>query len=974
MGSFTLEGIGDIEIAGDEPTSDEARRILDAIKGLAKPPEPETVLQLGGKEAGLAPFLVRTPEGQLQFPIARQPPEQRNPVGRAVLKGVRDLIAGVTTFPLDVFGADELAERIRQNIPTVETESLGEEIGAVVIQFGVPGIGAAKLAQKLLKTVKLAEKSGAVAALSRFGINVTAASGADILAADPDDVQTLGNMFPEIIPTGIDPDDPAILKRLKLGAEAGTITAGAIAVLSGTLLTFKAIFKVIRPFVQSEKVAEEVAATAVRELAIDPEAAIRSIDEVIKKSAGTPFEGLPTTGTASRDPGLIGLERSLATGAETSPALTARKAAQQTVISEQVAGVTRRAEGEGAAAGRFFEEAQTEARMVRTQAIEATQTEIATARTEIDNLADQINEFRGMETGASLKIDEAVMGELERLTLEKTRLFKAIDPGRTVVIDPTDALGGNLSLRETIKTITTKTGPLDSTPGKLPAMVGKLKKATAPPKKRKPGEKREKPKKPLTFADLEDARPDLSAAIAQARAAKEGGVVERLLELRQAMDREAVKLAESGSQAAAAAAEALDFFKNTFAPRFRQGVGNTIAKAVRRGEPVAPSAVADKFVRKGAGSLEAGEDLTRILEGIADPTQAREAVRTFAVGKLAAAVDVSGKFRPDRINTFLATHKAALTSFPGIRKEIEALSGRGIKATKKLSQLEADLVQVQKTAAITEREANRSVTALFIGRDPEKAMGLVMASDQPEAAMKILLREASKDTTGQAKRGLRVALDDWVDNKVRSRSVDLAGDDFIIVANQVEDLFKNPRTAKAMAVLYNKGEIEVLQAVRDELRLMGRINTQVTVGSPTAALQQNVQRVRIVLASLYGIVRGRGIFAISQWVMKALGKDPAANARAVLLDATLDPTLARMMLANDPGGGVLSRTARETRDVLAKRLKTYVANNIAAEIAAPSERPQRGVPVSKRGLPNIALPASPPRGPGTLINPALVGP
>ncbi len=100
-------------------------------------------------------------------------------------------------------------------------------------------------------------KAGAVNALLRFGTSVAAATGADIIAANPDDVQTLGNLFPELLPTGIDPDDPALLKRLKLGVEAGTITAGALSALGGTLFALKSITKLLRPFFKSDEIAQE---------------------------------------------------------------------------------------------------------------------------------------------------------------------------------------------------------------------------------------------------------------------------------------------------------------------------------------------------------------------------------------------------------------------------------------------------------------------------------------------------------------------------------------------------------------------------------------------------------------------------------------------------------------------------------------------------------------------------------------------
>ena len=916
MGQINVEGVGAVQIQGDTPTPEEAQRIISAVMGLGKRQPDKTVVE----DVSGGPFIVRTPARQLKIPLREKGIGGPGfDPGRAIAKGLRDLVTGVITFPLDVAGEDVLADRIRRNIPEIETGGAAEDVTAAITQFGIPGGAAAKL----VKLTGVGQKAGIAGALLRFGANVTAATGADIIAANPDDVQTLGNLFPELLPTGIDPGDPALLKRLKLGVEAGTITATALSALGGTLFAWKGITKVLRQFFKTDQAAQEAAAKVMREIAQDPEKAVENINRIIQETQGTPFR--PTTGTASGDPGLIALERSLATTGETSPAFMARLAENQSAISQQVTRVTRRVPGAAERPRTFFEEDQLQARMVKTQAVEATEDQVLAARNEIDNIADELNEFRSMETGASIEIDAAVMGELERLTLQKNKLFRAIDPERSVLVDPAD-------LRETVEAITTKRGPLDSTPGKLPPVVARLKKATAAPKKGKDG-KIKKPK-PLFFGDLEDARPDLSAAIKKARADNEGGVVERLIELRQALDGEAAKLADAGGPAAERAAEAIDFFRDIFAPRFRQGVGRAVSTAAKRGAPIEPSALAGRFVRTGPSALEAGEDLARIVGGIADPSQAREAVRQFVLSRLAkAAIDPSGKFNPQRIAKFLETHDDALAGFPGIRSEIKALSGRAIKAERKLTQFEGDLVDAREAAKLTEREQNRSVTALFLGTDPEKAVARVMGSDDPGAAMSRLVKEAAKDRSGQAKKGLRVAVDRWLDNKVRSRSVNLAGDDFIIVANEVEDLFKNPRTKKALEAIYSQPEMKVLERARDQLRLMARLNTQVTTGSPTAAIQQNVQRVRIVLASMYGIVRGRGIFAISGWVLKALGKDPVVNARAVLRDAMLDPSLAKLMLAAD---------GPSTRRILEQRLRTYVANNIASELVTEDKPRRRG--------------------------------
>ncbi len=246
MGEINVEGVGAVQIEGDSPTPEEARRIIGAVMGLGKQQPDETVIE----DVSGGPFIVRTPAGQLKIPLKEKGIGGPGfDFGRAITKGLRDLVTGVITFPLDVAGEDVLADRIRRNIPEIETGGAAEDVTAAVTQFGIPGGAAARV----VKLAGVVRKAGAVNALLRFGTSVAAATGADIIAANPDDVQTLGNLFPELLPTGIDPDDPALLKRLKLGVEAGTITAGALSALGGTLFALKSITKLLRPFFKRDR-------------------------------------------------------------------------------------------------------------------------------------------------------------------------------------------------------------------------------------------------------------------------------------------------------------------------------------------------------------------------------------------------------------------------------------------------------------------------------------------------------------------------------------------------------------------------------------------------------------------------------------------------------------------------------------------------------------------------------------------------
>ena len=97
MGRISIQGLGQVEIAGDTPTRDEATLMLEALAKLSGGQPDEVVLS--------TPRITRSSEGQLKMPLNPALGESFN-IGRAVVKGARDLLTGALTFPFDVAGSD----------------------------------------------------------------------------------------------------------------------------------------------------------------------------------------------------------------------------------------------------------------------------------------------------------------------------------------------------------------------------------------------------------------------------------------------------------------------------------------------------------------------------------------------------------------------------------------------------------------------------------------------------------------------------------------------------------------------------------------------------------------------------------------------------------------------------------------------------------------------------------------------------
>lgn len=857
--------------------------------------------------------LSRTPEGQLQLtaPDVALPSLSTGAgdPGSAVAKGTRDLFTGLVTAPLDIAGANETAEFVRRNIPEVNVPGAAQEFGAAALQFGVPAATAAGAARTALTNAPRL-----VAFLGEAG----AAGLADALAAVPGQVSTIGNMLGG--PTAIEAGDSPLTQRMKLGVEAGAVGAAAETLIRPLMVTGNFLYRLIRPIVATDTEAQALAETALREAAMDPEKAIQNLESALAESAGSEFR--PTSGTASGDPGLIAGERGQATRAGSSAAFAQRKAENLAALSEEVAGVTRQPTGATPAATQAFAETQA-SQALREQAEGVARLERLNreAADEVDNLIGELQPLRGREgeaaATASEGIDQAFRQELTARTIRKNELFDAIDPDRTVELDDFS------NLQEGLSEAITKRGPLDSSAVKVRAVpvVKNL-------RKRVKQATREETPVPLSFGDLQDLRPELSAEIAKARKAGEGGVVPRLVALKEAVEAETAILAERGPREAAVAAQrAIDYFRDEFAPLFRRGTGRDLAMAIRQDRPVPASAVARQFIKPktAPGSREAARDLDRLATASAPRAETEAVVRDYVLAQLSeVAIGPTGRLMPQNVRKFRENFQEALSRFPAIQREVSDLVARAARTTERQSVMERQLKLARQSMQQSERAQNRSVAGLFLDKSPVDAIRSALDSSNPVQAMRGLVELVDKDPSGMARKGLKRALGDYIEQQVRANTVTPGGEDFQLVLNRMNSLTKDPKVRQAMRALYSSREMSALNQVQKRMQMMDRINQQVTAGSPTANLSRQANRARIILASLYGIVKGRGIFAISDFVAKSLGRDPAARAEALIQQAYLDPELAIILLS------------RPSDDSVGK-LRTYLTNNILAEAGPEPE-------------------------------------
>jgi hypothetical protein len=880
-------------------------------------PAPEVLTRNEGFVSDAARFMGFDPHTDQNDDTVIKMTPRRDPLGLntiipdpafSVVKGGRDLVSGLLNLPGDVkeFVTGENGWEV--DIPEFRGGP-PENIAAGVLQFGVPGLGAASKAAQVVKAV-----APNVGSFTRGLASLFAGAGADALVVDTQNEKLtgLGNLIPGF-PTAIEPDDTGLERRAKTAAEA--LALGGV--MDAAVRTGGAITRPFRRGKASEvrtdsrgnevtvegsgqaahienKLADELQGGVVlarregtQKEAIDR--AVANIDDSVARSADDGFQ--PSTGTASNDPYLLGLEKAQVT----SPEGLARATENRTNISETIAEAT------NAQRMASPETAVDAIRANQDAALAAKQTEI-TAGEQALKTADDANAQQGADLAlnrggapdASIKLDEQLVDLSRGMTRTKSEKYDAIDPQGRVQLPASNPMS------DAITNLRANTNP------KIMADVDTYAKGVL-----------DELSKPLSFKDMNDLRGALSGAINKAKIDKQGHVVERLVAIKAEYENVITQLSRTpGSiQAGKRAERATAHFRDEFVPIQREGVGGDVAQSIK----VDPSrSKASQTARKYLGSPEGADQLARTIAKVKDPKAAAQAVRDHIFAETAAAaVKADGTINPAALTKIIETRKSVLRNFPEVRDELLRLRNQAESGVKLGDDAKSALDQAKADLKMTEVEHSQSAARLMLdGDDPVDAVGRAMTSNVPKRKM-AEIREAIGDNE-QAQEGLKSATRQWVARRVKGLA-ETGGDagQRAVSLKGMSTVLDDPKTREALlASGISPAELKQLEGAYARIREMARIDRKVTAGSDTVAnIAASSQRVRVLAASYFGIVKGRGVFQITQMIQNIMGANPKGLAEDSVNALILDPKFAKMLLLKDTNAHRV-------------RMKTYLTNNL----------------------------------------------
>lgn len=400
-----------------------------------------------------------------------------------------------------------------------------------------------------------------------------------------------------------------------------------------------------------------------------------------------------------------------------------------------------------------------------------------------------------------------------------------------------------------------------------------------------------------TVAELQGLRSQLLEDATIARAAGKSN------EERMANDLADAVLDDLGAQRDAIKGEAGDALRAALdatadmKARFDKGTVGDIRAFDRRGAPTTPKALTLETA-VGQGGPRARVETRAITEAVETPAL-RGAVEDFLLDDFQRRAVRDGVMDSKKAEAFLARQKDVLEDFPELRSRIEtAIEANDVSA-----------LRTGQAEGLAKRLNDPKVSraAIFLKEPVEGAMERIAKSPKPERTMRELMKQARRDPTGDALKGLKTGFGDLLLGRVSTRT-ETSGGDFLVSGRLLKRLLNEGPVSKMAKTLLSPDEQKRLTEIADVAEKVGKATSAKV--KPEGIINDNPSLLFSTMARILGAQLGRqvaqatgggtvqtpGIMAgLFQRAITAGTQDPA---RRLLIDAMGDKKLFEAMLSN----------------------------------------------------------------------------
>ena len=293
------------------------------------------------------------------------------------------------------------------------------------------------------------------------------------------------------------------------------------------------------------------------------------------------------------------------------------------------------------------------------------------------------------------------------------------------------------------------------------------------------------------------------------------------------------------------------------------------------------SAVPGKFIRRGPGGPEAARELAEMTAG---SPGAQEAI----TGRLATslrdyATKEDGTLNPLKWRKWVTDNRAILEQQPELRRQLDSMQS---------AQAVVDSLAGRQTRTMADMQ--KGALGYVLKQDPKEAIGSILESKSAAQEMDRLMGVIRRDPNAQAALRRAVVEHGWMGSQ-SAGAVDSLGNP-IVSTDKFLRFLKDNRDALSVAFRGQPQQLRLMEQVAEDLQRSNWSNVGGRVaGSNTS---QNLTTANIIGAVFRGTVNPTSlpINATAGRLIQFLYRVPEAQMQEMLVDAMLDPTIARAML------------------------------------------------------------------------------
>lgn len=370
-------------------------------------------------------------------------------------------------------------------------------------------------------------------------------------------------------------------------------------------------------------------------------------------------------------------------------------------------------------------------------------------------------------------------------------------------------------------------------------------------------------------------------------------------------------------------AEALTFSRS-LNEKFKQGtVGRLLGTERVGGGKVAPELTLETSL--GVGRAKGDVALQDILNA-ADTPQLRQSVDQYLLGNLENTAIRDGQLNPQAAKRFVQQNEELLAKFPERRQQILDAVG----AKEKSGRIGRQGERITKN--LTNTRKSKAAEFLNMPVDVEFDKILSKTTKNPRQFLLQLKRQASKDTSGEAQKGLKAGLIDSLVKKATASQFDEQG--FPVISGKaLLNNLKEKRIKDSLSAVLTQPEIKQLKTIAKELRKFEDVklpNIKDIIDDTPHFLLSTFARVAGARAggefskgSAGGSLQTAQIFSSN--ARKMIQRLTNDKARQILIEAVQNPELMHTLLTNT--------TTQMGRRNVNKRLNAWIATPIGETFA-----------------------------------------